>query len=169
MTLKNNAWQIILINILLFVVFVLLGGSSNVNLTVSNATPLIPIALLISISIFYSEGIAVFSGFVFGAFIDSYSSLPFGTSSVFLLVAALASSLIIRHLFNNNLRSAIALCLMVSLLYFTLKWLIVYSSSDLESSIGYLVQFGMPSAVYTTVFVIPFYYLQKFIIRKFAR
>lgn len=166
---NKNGIKIAAINLLMFIIFVLLSGTTGINLTVSNASPVFAIALLVAISMFLGETASAISGFLFGAFMDATSTLPFGFNSIFLMVTALATALIIRHLFNNNLRSAIALCLIISLLYFFFRWLIGYSSADLESSLGYLIKFGVPSAIYTTVFVIPFYYLQKLIFRKFAR
>lgn len=168
--LKNkNGIKIAAINVLLFIIFVVLSGTTGISLKIANASPIFAIALLVSLSMFLSETASAFSGFIFGAFMDATSALPFGFNSVYLLITALATALIIRHLFNNNLRSAIALCLIISLLYFFLRWLIGYSGADLESSLGYLIRFGVPSALYTTVFIIPFYYLEKFIFRKFAR
>ncbi len=159
----------IVINILLFIIFVVLNGTCGISLKISAAEPVLPLVLLISVAMFSSEFPAVFTGIVFGAFIDSGSALPFGFNTVFMAIIALAVSLITRHLFNNNIRSAIALSLMISVLYFVLRWLIGYSSSDLYNSLGYILQHGIPSAIYTTVFIIPFYYLQKFISDRSAR
>lgn len=169
MTQNKNGFIIAAINVLLFIIFVILSGTTGISLKISNASPVFAIALLVSLSMFLSETASAFSGFVFGAFMDATSILPFGFNSIYLAITALATALIIRHLFNNNLRSAIALCLMISLLYFFFRWIIGYSGADLESSLGYLIKFGVPSAIYTTIFVIPFYYLEKFIFRKFAR
>ena len=55
------------------------------------------------------------------------------------------------------------------LIYFLLMWLFFYGiGKGAEQSAYYLFRIAVPSAVYTAVFIFPFYYLERTLFEKFT-
>lgn len=158
------------VNALLFFVLILLQYSTVINLKIRNANPMLPLALLVAVAMFSSELTASISGLLVGIFIDAAASTPPAFNALLFLGLGLAVSLIIRHLFNNNVFSAITLCLICGFTYFLLRWLVCMAFSlSFSENLIYLIQFAFTSTLYTALFIIPFYYFEKFLYGKFYR
>ena len=67
---------------------------------------------------------------------------------------------------NDNIYSALALSFFASISYFSLKWVCFCLIPAHRDVWGYLLKYALPSAIYTALFVIPFYYLIKYISKK---
>lgn len=168
MTSRKNIFLLRLINTIIFVVLIYIQYSSNFTLSIATANPILPIALLVPICMFCSELTAAISGLLVGIFMDSVAATPQGFNALALMLLGLAAALIIRHLFNNNIFSSIALCALCSTAYFLLRWIfcIAFSASFAEN-LTYLMQSAFPSVIYTSVLTIPFYFLERTLYNKF--
>lgn len=156
------------VNALLFFALIIVQYSNIINLKIRNANPMLPLALLVAVAIFSSELTAAISGLIVGIFIDAVASTPPAFNAVLFLVLGLSVSLIIRHLFNNNIFSAVTLCLICGFVYYLLRWLVCMAFSlSFSDNLIYLIQFAFTSTLYTTLFIIPFYYFEKFLHGKF--
>lgn len=153
------------VNFLLFALALLIQYNDSFTVKIYSANPMLPLAVLISFSMFASEINSCFAGLIVGIFADSVSGMPVGFNTILFFIVGLAVSLMVRYLFNNNYRSAIMLCLICTGAYFIARWLIGFAFGSLETSLGYLMRFAVPSIVYTCVFAIPLYYLQKFLLK----
>ena len=153
------------VNFLLFALALLIQYNDSFTIKIYSANPMLPLAVLISFSMFASEINSCFAGLIVGIFADSVSGMPVGFNTILFFIVGLAVSLMVRYLFNNNYRSAIMLCLICTGAYFIARWLIGFAFGGLETSLGYLMRFAVPSIVYTCVFAIPLYYLQKFLLK----
>ena len=128
------------------------------------------LALLVAIIMFSSEIAGVLTGMLLGIILDSVTSTPIGFNTLVLTAISFAAALISHYLFNRNLKSALTLCLLFTFAYFIARWLVGFAfTSDIEDSFLYLIRYAMPSAVYTTVFVIPFFYLEKLLFSKLTQ
>lgn len=163
---RKKVFLLRFINTVIFLFLISLQYNSSFSLKISNANPMLPLALLVAVAMFASEMTASISGLIVGIFIDSNASTPQGFHAVLFLLLGLFVSLTVRHLFNNNVFSSLALCAICGLLYFVTRWLFCYVSSSLTENLIYLMQIAFPSVVYTTAFIIPFYYLEKFLYNK---
>lgn len=168
MTDRKKLFTLGIINLIIFIIFVTLQYSPVISLKIMNASPMLPLCLLVAISMFSSELTSAFSGLAVGIFIDATAATPSGFNSVCFLVIGLAVSLISKHLFNNNIFSSLALCGMCSLFYGLLRFAF-WGASPLSFSerLGFLMRYIFPSAVYTTLLIIPLYYLEKYLYNKF--
>lgn len=153
------------VNFLLLALALLIQYNDSFTVKIYSANPMLPLAVLISFSMFASEINSCFAGLIVGIFADSVSGMPVGFNTILFFIVGLAVSLMVRYLFNNNYRSAIMLCLICTGAYFIARWLIGFAFGGLETSLGYLMRFAVPSIVYTCVFAIPLYYLQKFLLK----
>ena len=165
---QKNLFILRLINVALFVVLIFIQYSSNFSLKIKVANPMLPLALLVSICMFYSEIRGAVTGLIVGVFVDAYSSTPSGLNAILFMLLGLAAVLIIKHLFNNNVLSAIALCFICSQIYFVFRWLFTFAFyTTFTENISYLLNTAIPSSLYTSILIIPFYYFEKFLFKKF--
>ena len=160
---KKNKWLLTIANILIFFFLILFSISGVVDISIKNATPLVLIPLITAFSIFNSVGKSVFVGIVTGACLDSVQVGSYCFNTIAFLILAVLVYLIANNLFNKNVQSAITLCLIVSVLYFVVKWGIYYTVGlNMKDSAEYLLSYALPSSVYSTAFIIPLYYLYRF-------
>lgn len=167
---NKNLFILRLINGILFAVLIFVQYSATFSFKILHANPMLPLALLVAICIFCSEVTGAISGLAVGVFIDATAATPQGFNAITFMLIGLAATLIIRYLFNNNIFSAIALCLLCSAFYFILRWIFCYAGSiSLTENLTYLMQTAFPSVIYTSVFIIPLYYLERFLYKKFYK
>ncbi|MBQ8267208.1 MAG: hypothetical protein IJZ21_02360, partial [Clostridia bacterium] len=124
---RKNIFILRLINILLFFVLIFIQYNSVFSIKIMQANPILPISLLIPICMFCSEITAAISGLIVGIFMDSVAATPQGFNAVVLMLLGLVSALIIRHLFNNNVFSSIALCALCASVYFLLRFFFCFA------------------------------------------
>ncbi len=165
---KRNIFTLRLINLLLFITLFLVQYNGVLNIRIFSATPMLPLALLVAICMFCSELRGALTGLVAGVFIDTVASTPQGFNAIIFCVLGLISVLITRHLFNNNILSAISLCALCSLFYFIVRWIFCMAFSlSFTENLTYIMGTVFSSCIYTCIFIIPFYYLEKFLYKKF--
>ena len=144
----------------------LLFHYSGASIAISSANPMAALALLVAIIMYAGEIAGVLTGMLIGIVLDSVTSTPIGFNTVTLTVISFAAALISHYLFNCNLKSALTLCLLFSFAYFFSRWIVGFAfTGDTAGSFLYLIRYAVPSAVYTTVFIIPFFYLEKLIFK----
>ena len=169
MTSRKNIFKLRFINTLLFAILILIQYNGVFTLKIASANPMLPFALLITICMFCSELTAAISGLLVGIFIDTVAATPQGFNAVTFMILGLIAALIIRHLFNNNIFSAIALCALCTAAYYLLRFVFCIAfSSNLAENLTYLMQTVLPSVLYTSIFAVPFYYLEKMLYNKFS-
>lgn len=170
MTSRKNIFKLRIINALLFAVLIYIQYNGVFTIKIAQANPMLPVALLVTMCMFCSEITAALSGLIIGIFMDSVSATPQGFDAITLMILGLAAALIIRHLFNNNIFSAIALCALCTSVYFLLRWCFCIAfSATLSENLTYLMQTAFPSVLYTCALAIPFYFLERALYNKFYK
>lgn len=163
---KKRVWFNV-INFSLFTVLILLHYNPLITIAIGKANPMAPLALLVAMSFFCGETTACFSGLIMGILVDSMASTKSFFNMIVFFMIGLFVTLIVRFLFNNNIRSCVAVCAISGVFYFVARWLCFFAFSiPISQSFRYLFAYAFPSAIYTTVFAIPFYYLQKFLFKR---
>lgn len=167
---RKNIFILRLINVFLFFVLIFIQYNSVFSIKILKANPLLPLALLIPLCMFSSEITAAISGLAVGIFMDAAAATPPAFNAVVLMILGLAATLIVKHLFNNNILSAVALCALCAAVYFLMRFIFCFAFSiSLTENVVYLLQTALPSVLYTTVFAVPFYYLEKALYNKFYK
>lgn len=165
---QRKIFALRLINAILFAVLIYVQYNSVFTLKIASANPLLPIALLVPICMFCSEVTAAISGLIVGIFIDAVAATPQGFNAIVFMLLGLAVALTVRHLFNNNILSSVALCALCATVYFILRWIFCFAfSATFTENLTYLMQTAFPSVLYTCVFAVPLYYLEKALYNKF--
>ena len=158
------------VNLALFFILYIAHYSGIFSIKIMNANPLTPLALLVAVCMFSKETTAAFTGLTLGIFMDAVSSDSSVIYTVTLFIAALAVALTVHYYFNNNIRSAITLCILACVFVFLVRWFFFHAlQSSLDTSLKHLLYYVIPSIIYTSVFVIPFYYLEQLLHRNIQR
>lgn len=159
---RSKSLLVALLNFLIFAFLFILHYTKAFQIGNLKANPVSIIPFLVAFSMYNEEWAAAFTGMAIGIFMDSTSVAADGFHTLVLGIIGLTVAFIVHYLFNNNLRSAIALSLLASLFYFVLRWLFFHAiGGNIDDSIYYLMQYALPSVLYTSIFIFPFYYLQR--------
>lgn len=154
-----------LIELLLFAVLFVLHYTDLLKITVLHASPMLLLPFLAALAMFLEELPAALAGAAGGIFADSVSGGGFCFHTLFFFLTCFTISLLVHYLLNNNFRTAIMLSLLTAIAYYLLRWLAFHAFTGADNSIDYLMQYALPSALYTAVFFLPFYFLQRLIHR----
>lgn len=158
---KRHHPFIFILNLLIFAAAVILSPIESL-ISIKTATPMLILPILTAFSVFGSVYSAALSGFLAGACLDSITSGSYCFNSIALLLVGVAVNLCANNLFNKNIRSAAVLALLAASFYFILKWILFFAvGSDISVSMLYLLKYALPSAVYSAVFIFPFFYLYR--------
>ena len=160
---KNRSGQLsAIINVVIFAVLLLLHFCEAFRITALRANPVTVIPMLVAFSFFNEEWVSTLTGMTVGFFMDSSAARFSIFHTIVLALIGLFATLIVRYLFNNNVKSAIMLSLIATLFYFVLRCIFFHIiGGNIKDSLFYLMYYAFPSVIYTNLFIIPFYYLQK--------
>ncbi|MGI6279087.1 MAG: hypothetical protein ACOYJS_00830 [Acutalibacteraceae bacterium] len=159
---KKHHAGITFLNILIFFTAILMHGNFESLLYIEQSKPFILLALLTAYSTYSKFGWAAFAGALSGAFVDSTASGSYCFNTIGLMLLAALVCLLSNSVFNKNLKAAAVLCFIVSMIYFLTHWLILIAfKTSAGDNIEYLLQTALPNSLYTTVFILPFYFLYK--------
>ncbi len=162
MTPRRKHFKILTVNILLFALSILLRDTGLLNLEIYGISPLFSLALLVALGMFALELPSFFTGLIVGTLLDTVSSAPTGFNAICFMLIGLFVSLMSNHIFNKNISAAIALCLISSLFYFTLRWFVCdFFTLSIYENVRYLLRYVIPQSVYTSVFMLAFYFIEK--------
>ncbi len=121
--------------------------------------PLIP--LVVCIAAFNSEVTGFICGLCAGILMDIISPTVDGFNAIALLVIGLACGLLTEFLLNDRLLTTALMCVCACALYYFAYWMIVIMPHGYAHAGLYLVRFSLPQLVYSSVFVVPFYYFAR--------
>lgn len=170
MTNRKNIFKFQLINTLLFIVLFYVQYNGVFTISISSANPMLVLALFVTVCMFSSELTSAILGLVLGVFVDSVAATPSGFNALVFIFLGVASSLIIKHLFNNNLWAGAALCAICTTFYYLFRWVFCIAfHSNLTDNLSYIMEIVFPSVLYTTVLAVPFYFIEKRLYYKFYK
>ena len=159
---KKHHPLLFIANVFIFTFVILFDTSELADISIKTATPMLVLPLLSAYAFFASTQHCIVVGAITGAFIDSVSYGAYSFNTIVLLLLTVAVSLLSNNLFNKNIRAAVVLTFLISAVYFIFLWLFFYTvAGDMKSSLGYLLKYAIPSAVYSTAFILPFYYIYR--------
>lgn len=154
---------ILLFNVLLFFFAVTFYYTNILNFSIRGITPLLVLPILTSFSLFHSPLTSAITGVLCGILMDSNMIGSFCFNALLLLIIGTFVSVSSHNLFNKNVKSSVVLALICCTFYFIMQWLFFHTANvDITDSLIYLLNYAFPSAVYSAVFVIPFFYLYNY-------
>lgn len=153
------------IELLLAAILYLLHYTDLIHISVFGAKPMILLPFLVAYAMHRDELNAAVAGLLTGFFADGAASGTSFLHTFFFFIICFAIALSLHYLFNNNLKTAVMLSVTSAIFYYFLRWICFFAFSGAENSIDYLMQYALPSVIYTSLFIVPFYFLQRAIFR----
>ena len=161
---KNKHWGIRILCFVMFFFSLTLFGGSGFSLTLWGISPILVLSLLTVFSSHSSVTATVIVSLVCGLVTDSVSTEGYCFNTIAFLILGLSANLLAEYIFNRNLKATVTLCFILTLIYYLAYW-VIFSAFVLSSSesMRYLLQWCLPSALYTALLTIPFYFIfEKF-------
>lgn len=153
---------ITLFKILIFSLTLIFHYANLFTLTINGISPLLILPIIIAFSLFHSPMRSALVATACGIFMDACVVGAFCFNAVILLVIATFVSVSSSNIFNKNIQSASMLSLICCGFYFILLWLCFHNNNvTLDDSLIYLLKYALPTAVFSAVFIVPFYYIFK--------
>jgi rod shape-determining protein MreD len=132
-----------------------------IDITIKGASPVILLPITVAVAMFYSELTGLLFGLCCGFAMDAVAASTSVFNTIAFMLIGFIAGLLAKRIFNRNLPAAIALTLISETGYFGIKWLISAIIPDVQGKVYYLLWNLTPCAVYTLIFIIPLYFLEK--------
>lgn len=145
-------------------VLLLVQSTGIATLQIGTASALLMLPATVLAGYYFKEFAGVLFGFVSGALLDVFSSTTY-FNAIALAFCGFISGLIMSRLFNSNITAVVVLNLSASFLYFFAKWVVLYAFVD-PAPMFILLNFSLPSAIYTAVCGIVMYFLLNPIFKR---
>ena len=149
-----------LLKILIFTLVLLFYYADILTLSINGIAPLLILPIITAYSLFHSPIRSAVVATACGIFMDACVVGAFCFNAVVLLVIATFVSASSNNIFNKNIQSASMLSLICCGFYFVFLWLCFHTDNvTLNDSLIYLLKYALPTAIYSAVFILPFYYI----------
>ncbi len=163
---KYNTTVYYMLGILCFGLFTL-QRISVFSFKIGQAVPLLLLPVVISIGCFFKEWTGFWYGLLCGIAVDTVASGTFVFNTLALMLIGLASGLVFHYILNRNIKAFAIFGTALTFLYYIMRWVfLVYLRKDPSAGI-ILMEYIIPSAIYTSVFGIPFFYFIRKIAKKY--
>lgn len=152
-----------LLTLLIFFSIIILDSAKNFNISIKTATPFLLLPMLLAFSVFSGTSKSAVLGLILGAAADSVAGGSYCFNTIILLVMGTAACLCANNLFNKNIRATIVLSFVFSVIYYFAQWITFHAfGRTSKEALEYLFSFSLPSAIYTSLFIIPFYLIFRY-------
>ena len=161
---KKRHWGIKFLCFIMFFLSLTLFGGSGFSLALWGVSPILVFSLLTVYASHSSITLTVTVSIICGIVSDSVSTEGYCFNTIAFLILSLSANLLAEYVFNRNLRATVTLCFILTLVYYLAYW-VVFSAFVLAASesMRYLLQWCFPSAIYTALLTVPFYFIfEKF-------
>ena len=144
--------------IIAFIIYVL-HYTDLLDISVYHASPIILLPITVGVAMFYDELTGLIFGLSCGCAMDAVTGGVYNT--LFFMLMGFIVSLLAQRIFNKNLPGAIALTFISTFFYYGILWFTDFFIPDVQGKVYILLWHYFPSAVYTVLFIIPFYFFEK--------
>ncbi len=136
------------------------------SLKFGTASPLLLLPAVIVIACFLREWTGFWTGLLCGIALDTVTNGTQYFNTITLMLFGVCVGLLFRFLLNRNIKAMIIVSVLGSFLFFILKWFFLDLLSGDPSAATLLLKYHIPSAIYTSLFAIPFFYYLKWLCKK---
>lgn len=136
---------------------------SGLSLRIGTATPVLLIPAVIAIGCFLREWTGFWFGLVCGIALDTAINGSACFHTLALMLTGFSAGLLFHYVFNRNIKSAIIAGTLGSFLFFAAKWFFLDFLVGDASALDMLLRYHIPSAFYTALFMIPFFFFVKWL------
>ena len=139
----------------------------GLTLKIGNAYPLLLLPAVMVVAALLREWTGFVTGLICGIALDTFQSGSACFNTLAFIVIGAGFGLVFRFLLNRNIKSMILAGLVGSFLFFVIRWFFLTLLAGDESAIKILFKYEIPSAIYTALFVIPFFIGFKKLCKKY--
>lgn len=150
-----------LINFILIICLFVLRYSGLATLAIGHAVPITLLPLVVAVSLFYGEWYGAAAGLFAGALMDTSMSGSSCFNTLAIMLLGLLCGVLSSYYMNKNIRSAACLSLGAAFLYLLTRQTFFYSFKGITVGAEYYSSYFIPTVIYTAIFIIPFYFLEK--------
>lgn len=143
-----------------------LQRTPGLSLKIGTATPVILIPFIITIACFLREWAGFWFGFFCGISLDVFTLGSRCFNTVCLLIIGTLAGLLYHYIFNRNIKSVIIGGVGFSFVYCISRWIYLTVFGGDSSAMIMLVRYELPSALYTALFTVPFFYYIRWLTRR---
>ncbi len=161
MKVKYKQFVAATVNILIILLLTVFRYSSLATFKIGEAVPIVLLPAVIAVSMFFGDNASLLAALLTGFLMDSMSADSSWYNTVFFVLAAAVCNFLSSRFLNRNLKAAAYITVIVSLVYFFLKYLIFFVFGGISVNYDYFLLYLIPSVVYTSAFIVPFYFLEK--------
>lgn len=136
------------------------------SLKIGTAVPVLLVSAVMVIACFLREWTGFISGLICGIALDTVTNGSSCFNTITLMLLGLATGLVFRFLLNRNIKAMIIVAFLGNIAFFVLKWMFLDFLAGDSSAIDLLIRYHLPSAIYTAIFAIPFFYYVKRLCKK---
>lgn len=136
------------------------------SLKIGTAFPELLLPAVIVIACFLREWTGFLAGLLCGIALDTVTNGTQFFNTITLMLFGVSVGLIFRFLLNRNIKAMIIVSVLGSLLFFLLKWFFLDLLTGDASATMLLFKYHIPSAIYTSLFAIPFFYYVDWLCKK---
>ncbi|MBR6743554.1 MAG: rod shape-determining protein MreD [Clostridia bacterium] len=158
---NKKRFTVTYVNILLILLLYILRASGLLLLKIGDISPILLLPLVVSISLFFGEWNGAAAGFLVGLLMDTTTLGSSVFSCLCFMLIGLTCGVAANFYLNKNIKSALALSVCASFAYYLFKFLFLSIIAGTGIDGQYFASFVLPSIAYTSIFIIPFYFLQK--------
>ncbi len=137
------------------------------SLKIGNAFPQLLLPLVVTVACFLREWTGFLFGLLSGIALDTVMNGTGFLNTVLFLLIGLFAGLLFRFILNRNLKSVMLAGTGFSFLYFLIRWLFLSLFAKDASAGAIFLSYELPSAIYTALFTLPFFYLTKWLAKKY--
>lgn len=163
---KYHSHLYYLLAILCFGLFIL-QRINGLSLKIGNAFPVLLVPAVIMIACFLREWTGFLAGLLSGIALDTVTNGTTCFNTITLMLLGVSAGLIFRLLMNRNIKSALIIGFLGCLVYFVAKWFFLDVLSGDASAMQLLLRYHLPSALYTAVFTVPFFFFVRKLTKKY--
>lgn len=160
---KNTMYRGAAVYTAMFLLFFAFTYTELFPLKIVNAAPMLLVPLTVAIGFFYGEWAGFAAGMVMGILADAVAADTVCFNMIVLMLIGLATGILVNHYINKNIFSALMLSFAAAIIYFLFNWLIFFVAVGFAGKIQYFLYHSIPSAVYTTLFILPAYLPGRYI------
>jgi len=161
-------WRIFAQSLFLVIVFCC-HSTPGLSLRVFGVLPLLLIPFVVCVGMFEHETSGAFFGLAAGILWDVVSPRLPGFNAILLMVIGCACGLCVSYLMKNSLISSVYLCFASLLAYQLLDWLCNYCFFGRPGA-GYAFwHFYVPQMLYSLVYILPYYFIMRFLVKTVRR
>lgn len=146
---------------LIFFILLIFQRMPFLSLKIGNAYPIVVFPAILLLSCFLGEWVGFWFGLFSGLLLDTLAGRSPVFNTVAFVVLAVGAGLVYHYVLNKNLPAVLLGNFGFCLVYYFAKWFFLYCIGPGGDSGGILFFYFLPSAIYTALWTIPFYYALK--------